>query len=122
MIALSTPTRAQLAKILALLGSNDLATIAEAAAAAHQIVQESGLSWRQILKPPPIEKRLPEMGVWRQTVILCQAHPGALRQWEAGFLSDLPRFRRLSVKQRYVLKQIADRVLGAERASRKQKS
>ena len=38
----------------------------------------------------------------------------SLRAWERGFVADLPRFRRLSFKQRYILNEIASRILGAE--------
>jgi hypothetical protein len=51
-------------------------------------------------------------GTWRTTVAECLSHPGSLRKWEIGFLQDLPEFHRISVKQRYVLQEIARRVLG----------
>ena len=116
MSALPAPARAKLAKALALLGSDHSAERDAAGLAAHRIVTGSGLSWRQVIEPAPVEKKLPELGTWRQTVADCLARPGSLRVWEAGFLRDLPGFRRISVKQRYCLKTIADRVLnrGAE--------
>lgn len=103
--------RTRLAKALALLASDQPGEVAAAAEAATRIVQRSGLTWRQILKPPPVEKRLPELGTWRETVRQCLAGGGDLRPWERAFLADLPGFRRLTTKQRYVLKEIADRVL-----------
>jgi hypothetical protein len=115
MTALPATTRAALAKILGELGSCDPARRDLAARNAHRLVTHHGTTWRRVLNPPAIEKRLPELGTWRRTVKLCLAHPMALKQWEAVFLKDLPEFRRLSVRQRYVLKQIADRVLGADR-------
>jgi hypothetical protein len=79
--------------------------------AAHRLVVNAGVTWRQVITPPPVEKRLPELGTWRQTVAECLARPGSLREWEIGFLRDLPQFRSLAIKQRYCLKEIADPVL-----------
>ena len=111
MTALPAPARAKLAKLLALLESDHAGERVAAGLAAARLVKQSGLSWRQILTPPPVEKKLPELGTWRATVAECLAQPGAIYPWEAGFLRDLPGFRRLSTKQRYCLKTIADRVL-----------
>jgi len=111
MTALLAAERARLAKTLALLASDQPGEVQAAAAAACRIVHAAGVTWAQVLKPPPVEKPLPELGTWRATVADCLARPGSLRPWEAGFLRDLPGFRRLSVKQRYVLREIADRVL-----------
>lgn len=103
--------RTKLAKLLGMLGSDHAGERDAAALAAHRLVQQAGVTWQQVMKPPPVEKRLPELGTWRQTVRACLECPDALRPWELGFLRDLPKFPRLSVKQRYVLKAIADRVL-----------
>ena len=113
--ALPATSREKLAQILGLLGSPDADKRALAAQAAHTLVTQAGLKWRQVLRPPPVEKALPELGTWRETAARCLARPELLRKWEIGFLRDLPGFRRLSTKQRYVLKEIADRVLGAGR-------
>lgn len=112
MNALPAEARTRLARLLGMLGSDHAGERDNAATAAHRLVQQHGLTWRQVVEPPPIEKRLPELGTWRATVAACLARPGSLRTWEAGFLRDLAGFRRLSVKQRYILKEIADRVLG----------
>jgi hypothetical protein len=94
-----------------MLGSDHPGERDAAALAAHPLVVPAGLTWRQVIEAPAADKRLPELGTWRATVAACLARPGSLRPWEVGFLGDLPAFRRLSVKQRYVLKEIADRVL-----------
>jgi hypothetical protein len=86
-----------------------------AALAAHRIVSKSGLTWHRVLERPVIEKRAPELG-WRETCAACLARPGSLRPWEIAFLRDLPAFRRPSVKQRCILREIADRVLGGRTA------
>jgi hypothetical protein len=111
MTGLSAPDRTKLGKLLGMLGSDHAGERDAAALAAHRMVVRAGLTWPQVIKPPAIERALPELGTWRQTVAECLAQPGSLRRWEIGFLRDLPGFRRLSTKQRYVLKEIADRVL-----------
>ena len=112
---LSKTDRQKLAKLLGLTGSDHDGERAAAALAAHRLVTKIGLTWNQVLDPPPAEHRLPELGTWRKTVAELLQHPGSLRAWEAKFLADLPNFRRISVKQRYCLKEIADRVLGGNR-------
>lgn len=107
--------RVRLAKLLGLLGSSHPGERDNAGVAAHKLVQSRGMTWPEVMEPPAIEKHLPELGTWRQTVGQVLAYPGKLRPWELGFLRDLPKFQRLSVKQRYVLKEIADRVLGSVR-------
>lgn len=103
--------RKRLTKLLGLLGSDHAGERDAAGLAAHRLVSQSGLTWSQILSPPVPDRPLPEYGIWRDTVRRCLAHPGDLRPWELSFLRDLPQFPRLSVKQRYWLKSIADRVL-----------
>lgn len=80
---------------------------------AADLVKARGLTWFQVMAPAPIERKLPELGTWRAACRSCLEKPEALRPWEATFLRDLLEFRRLSTKQRYVLKEIADRVLGS---------
>ncbi len=113
--ALPATSRDKLGKILVMLGSPDPDKRALAGQAAHRLITEAGLRWPQVLRPPPVEKPLPELGVWRKTAAQCLTKPELLRKWEISFLRDLPGFRRLSTKQRYVLKEIADRMLGADR-------
>lgn len=109
--ALSAADCGKLAKILGLLGSDRPGERDAAALAAHRFVQQRGIAWRDVLNSPRVEHKLPELGSWRGTCRACLARPDLLRRWERGFLEDLPKFRRLSVKQRYVLREIADRVL-----------
>jgi predicted component of type VI protein secretion system len=111
MSALPATSQTKLAKLLGMLGSDHAGERDAAAVAAHRLVTQAGVTWRQVVSPPAIEKALPELGTWRQTVAECLAQRGSLRAWEVKFLHDLPGFRRLSTKQRYCLKEIADRVL-----------
>jgi hypothetical protein len=115
-MTLNRQTRTKLSRVLALLGSDKAGERDAAGLAAHRIIAASGMSWAQILNQPERDHRLPELGTWRQTCRACLEQRGSLRQWEVGFLIDLPKFRRLSTKQRYVLKEIADRVLEREAA------
>jgi hypothetical protein len=114
MNGLPTADRTRLVKLLGMCGSEHAGERAAAAAAADRLLRERGLTWADALNPPPVERKLPELGTWRQTVRACLAQPGSLRPWEVGFLRDLPGFQRLSVKQRYCLKEISDRVLGRD--------
>jgi hypothetical protein len=114
---LTAADRNRLGKLLGMLGSDHQGEREVAARAAHRQVVQAGLTWRQVIEPPAIEKRLPEIGTWRATVAVCLERQGSLRPWEAAFLRDLPGFRRLSTKQRYVLNEIADRVLQREAAA-----
>ena len=68
MNALPVTARDRLAKLLGMLGSDHMGERDAAAVAAHRLVVQSGLTWRQVIEPPAIEKRLPELGTWRATV------------------------------------------------------
>lgn len=112
MMGLSHSDRARLGKLLAMLGSEHAGERDAAGLAAHRLLERCGLSWSDVLTPPATEKRLPELGIWRATCQTLLQHRGQLRAWEISFLTDLPNFQRLSTKQRYVLKEIRDRILG----------
>jgi hypothetical protein len=111
MMALTTSARTKLASILSLLSSDHAGERDAAGLAAQRLLKQHNLTWEQALNPPPVERKLPELGTWRQTAARCLQQTGSLRAWEIGFLRDLPGFQRLSVKQRYVLNEIASRVL-----------
>lgn len=110
--------RTKLEKVLPLLGSDHAGERDAAALAASRILKAAGLSWDELLcrGPAPEEHREPLLGVWRQTCAELAKRPGDLRVWEKRFASDLPAFRRITSKQRYILASIADRVLGERRA------
>ena len=106
-------TCAKLGKVLPLLGSDQAGERDAAALAASRILKAAGLGWDDLLRSPePIEHREPLLGVWRQTCAELAKRPGALRVWERKFVANLANFARITSKQRYVLKSIADRVLG----------
>jgi hypothetical protein len=110
--ALPQSDRTKLAKLLAMLGSDHAGERDAAGLAAHRLIKQRGLTWDEALSPRPVERRLPEMGTWRTTCRRLMENPRVLRPWERTFVSDLPNFGRISVKQRYILNEIAGRVLG----------
>ena len=114
MSNLAQADRVRLVKLLALLGSDHPGERDAAGLAAIRLIQQRGVSWEEVLSPRPLERKLPELGTWRQTVARILASGRWIRAWERSFLTDLPNFQRLSVKQRYVLTEIAKRVLGDE--------
>ena len=61
---------------------------------------------------PRAPHREPQRIVWRETCRRLAERRGALRPWERNFVAGLPNFLRLSSKQRYILDEIARRVLG----------
>jgi hypothetical protein len=80
--------------------------------AATRLLERHGLKWCEILSLPPPVKREPLYSTWRLTCQQLMQHEGDLRPWEKKFINDLPGFPRISTKQRYILSEIADRVLG----------
>jgi hypothetical protein len=113
MTALPATDRQRLAKLLGLLGSDHSGERDAAGLAAQRLLRERGLTWGDVLTPQSVEHKAPELGTWRATARQCLERSSSLRAWECGFLADLPKFRRLSTKQRYCLAEIARRVLGA---------
>jgi hypothetical protein len=110
MSALPAADRSRLVKVLALLDSPREGERDAAALAAARLLKAAGVSWAQILAPAPV-KREPLFSTWRTTCAELAQRPGDLRAWERKFVADLPGFPRISTRQRYVLKEIADRVL-----------
>ena len=112
MNALPEKARADLQKILGLLDSNFAGERDAAIRAATRLLEKHGLKWCEVLALPAPPKRQPLHSTWRTTCHRLQERPAYLRPWEKKFVADLPHFSRISTKQRYVLKEIADRVLG----------
>jgi hypothetical protein len=82
-----------------------------AAAAAIRILDRRGLTWAAVIAEPPPVKHKPLYSTWRTVCAELAKRPGDLRPWERRFVADLPNFPRISTKQRYVLAEIAQRVL-----------
>ena len=121
MSGLPEKARADLQKILGLLESPLEGERDAAVRAATRLLERNGLRWCEILSalpsPPPAPlKREPQFSTWRVTCQKLAQRPGDLRPWERRFITDLPAFPRISTKQRYILDEIAARVL-RERAA-----
>jgi hypothetical protein len=110
--ALPPAERNKLGKVLALLDNTSEGERDAAIRAATKILERHGLRWSEVLNLQPPPKREPLHSTWRTTCHQLQERPGYLRPWEKRFVADLPHFSHISAKQRYVLKEIADRVLG----------
>ena len=92
-------------------GAGDAERLA-ALAAAERLLARHALALPDLVALAPVEHREPQRGIWRQTCRQLAERPGSLRKWERDFVADLPRFGRISSKQRYILNEIARRVLG----------
>ena len=114
-IALPAEAREKLAKLLGLLGSDHPGERDAAGLAAHRLLQQHQLTWRDVLIPEQ-PHREPLYSTWRATCAELTERSGDLRPWERQFVVDLPKFQRISTKQRYVLNEIAVRVLGSRDA------
>jgi len=108
---LTTAARARLVKSLALLSSPVDGEKLAAASAACRILAAAGLTWAELVRPAEV-RREPLYRTWRATCGELAKRPGDLLPWERKFVADLPNFPRISTKQRYVLNEIAQRVLG----------
>jgi hypothetical protein len=79
-------------------------------AGARRILERHKMTWRDIVTAPAYPSPCARPPAWRETVAACLARPGCLRPWERGFLESLQSFRRISVKQRDCLTNIAERL------------
>jgi hypothetical protein len=109
----------RLRNICARLSSDYEGERAAAGLLASRLLRDRGLVWADVVMPAtplpsrPAAEHTQYEQPWRQTVRDLLARPGSLRAWEKDeFLQSLLKFQKLSPKQRAVLNQIADRVLG----------
>ena len=110
---LAPADRQRLAKLLGMLGSVYAGERDAAALAAHRLLQQRGITWHDLLARPPVHRE-PLQSKWRATCAELANRQADLSPWDRKFVADLPRFSRISSKQRYVLAEIADRVLGVD--------
>jgi hypothetical protein len=114
---LSAPDRTKLAKLLAMLGSDQPGEVLNAAAAAHRLVVSKGASWHDVLVVPAavIEPETPHLTGWRLAVDQCLRQADRLSDREFSFLSSLSSWRRpLTVKQQGWLDQITASLAGGQ--------
>jgi hypothetical protein len=107
--------RELLAKICGMLGSAHDGEIAAAGRAANALVASAGLTWQQILDPPPSE---PSVIADRHALIrACIAHWHDLLTWERLFVEAIQAQRKpLGLLQRQLLASLAK--IAAARAAR----
>jgi hypothetical protein len=86
------------------------------ALAAHRLIHQRGLTWHDVLTPPPDHLGDPAsdpLRDWRAMAATCSRFPHLLDKWEWQFLSGLQHFPRLSAKQHAILVRIAPRLRAA---------
>jgi hypothetical protein len=117
--ALAEADRTRLAQMLGLLGSDHAGERDAAGLAVHRMIRQRRLAWYDILSPslpPPDHDHRgdtaadPLRGDWRAMAATCTRFPHLLDKREWQFLSGLPRFPRLSAKQRAILVRIVTRL------------
>jgi hypothetical protein len=113
-------TRDKIAAVLGMMGSEHDGEALAAARMAERLRLQIGATWSELLteRPPQPQPhrttyRASPIRTWRDTCAELVKRKGCLNHWEVGFVSRLPDFRVLSVKQRRILDEIALRVLGS---------
>jgi hypothetical protein len=113
--------RAQLARILGMLGSAHDGEVVAAGRMAERMRAAAGATWFEPLSPPPpaIASRVavepPE--TLDEAIGLCRDYPEHTTEWERNFIASIsrrPHCRRLSEKQLRVLTRVVRRILDAE--------
>jgi hypothetical protein len=113
MNTLPERSRQHLGKILGLLESEHAGERDAAVRAATRILDAHGVRWCEVLSlAHPPTRETTQSTPWRMTCQRLMLHKDDLSVWEVRFVSGLPSFRILSVKQRTILDEIAVRVLG----------
>jgi hypothetical protein len=115
MSALAASDRKRLARLLSMLGSGHAGERDNAARAAHRLVQQRGITWYDVVvahpSPDTDDPDTDPIGAnWRRIAAACRRYPLLLNRWETDFLAGLPRFPRLSTKQRSALLKIVVRL------------
>lgn len=119
MTALPDADRTKLAKLLGMLGSSHVGERDAAACAAHRLVQQHGVTWHDVVTPPPVRlqtysspPRQPQPPEWIDDLFLAKRNQEFCTSWEQKFLSSITTASRLSPKQKTVLEKIADTLRG----------
>jgi hypothetical protein len=115
MNTLSSADRSTVAKLLGLVGSHHDAEALAAARKAHQLVQERGTTWPDVLGldlPPE-----PEPGHLALARDLLGRGRGLITAWEKSFLIGIMAFKTLKPKQLESLEAIRTKVTAAADAA-----
>jgi hypothetical protein len=115
MTGLAAADRQRLAKLLGMAGSQHDGEALNAARLANRMVRERGITWFDVMLPPEDRHSQQQATAdpsqdWRRTASACSRFPHLINRWEHEFLSGLPRFPRLSRKQRGCLDAIVVRL------------
>jgi hypothetical protein len=104
--------RERLGKLLGMLGSDHDGEVAAAGRAAHRLIREAGLTWGDVLTPPPRLPLLPTPPADRASLIVeCRSRWAFLTDWERDFIASIARRPyRLSDKQAGCLDRICRRL------------
>jgi hypothetical protein len=96
----------RLAKILGRLGSSFDGERAAAAAKADELIRAAGLTWTDVLYPPPEH---PAIRSHIDAADQCLDAGVPLSDWDRAFLSSMERFHRLSDRQYAFLRRLCVR-------------
>lgn len=108
-------------KIAGLLSSDFEGERAAAAKKATEFLKARGLTWAEVLQPPPAAARAPEPPPYQPSDFMseairlrlqCAQWQHLLTEWEAGFIRSLAHRRRITEKQMAVLRDIAAKLRG----------
>jgi hypothetical protein len=108
---LSPQDRHRLARLLGMTGSAHDGETLNAARLADRLVKDRGATWSEVLAAAPVHRELLDSN-WRTTCAKLVRREGDLCPRERQFVANLPRFQRISTRQRIWLESIAARVLG----------
>jgi hypothetical protein len=108
--ALVTPkTAARLVQLCGMFGSDFDGEVVNAARAAHALVKQLGLQWRDVITAPP---------EWQHMAFVCRAHAHLLSANERDFIHNISRQRRQPTDRQLAwLEEIYSRVQHLERAA-----
>ena len=117
MNALPDSDRTKLAKLLGMLGSAHAGERDAAACAAHRLVQQSGITWHDVVTPPLpqpaiAQRRYQTDHIRNVDLDFCQYHASACTDWERQFIRSVSMRQSMSQKQRDVVVRIAESLRG----------
>ena len=98
----------RLSKLCGMFGSDHAGERAAAAAKADQLVRGLGLTWGEVLTAPHALAAPPASNAGK--IEFLRRHLHALNGWEAGFVTDVARCRRLTPKQQNIVDQLVNKI------------
>lgn len=107
---LSSADRSMLAKVLGMLGSTHDGEVVNAARKAHQLLQERGTTWPDLLLNAPSPLPIPESDHVVLARDLLGRGKGICTDWEMRFLRGVLAFKTLSAHQQQTLDGIREKV------------